>query len=97
MVQRGGRLAGADDGLVTVRPLLSRIGDVADVLREDRDPEAASRLRAAETTGRPLGNAAFIADLERRLGRKLAKGRPGPARKLAADGQQALWGWVSCP
>lgn len=37
-------LAKADDGLVTVRPLLSRIGDVADFLREDRETP---RRRAA--------------------------------------------------
>ena len=54
---------------------------------------ASAALRAAETTGRPLGNAAFIDGLERILGRRLARGRPGPAPKPAPDiAQRALWG-----
>jgi putative transposase len=71
-------LAGRNDGLVDVRPLLDRIPDFQDLLRDD-DAEAARRIRAAETTGRPLGNAAFTEELERRLGRSLSKARPGPA------------------
>lgn len=34
-----------------------------------------------ERTGRPLGNGAFVRDLEGRLGRKLAPLRPGPSPK----------------
>ena len=37
---------------------------------------AASKL--APKTGRPLGDARFIARLERRLGRVLRPGKPGP-------------------
>jgi putative transposase len=86
-------IEGKDDGLVTVRPLLDRIGDFAAFLAEQEDRPAADRLRAAETTGRPLGNEAFIQGLERLLGRKLARGRPGPAPgpKPMAE-QQELWG-----
>ena len=72
-------LAGADDGLVTVGPLLDRIGDYAAFLAEGEEPGALHALRAAETTGRPLGNEVFIQGLERLLGRRLARGRPGPA------------------
>lgn len=72
-------LAGADDGLVTVAPLLDRIDDFAAFLTDADDPSAIGALRAAESTGRPLGNADFIDGLERRLGRNLAKRRPGPA------------------
>ena len=71
-------LAGADDGLVTVRPLLERIGDFAGFLAAGQNPAADRALRAAETTGRPLGNEHFIAKLEQLLGRRLARGRPGP-------------------
>ena len=35
-------------------------------------------IRAGERTGRPLGSADFVGDLERRLGRVLARQRPGP-------------------
>ena len=56
-------------------------------------PEAGAALRAAETIGRPLVNAAFIEGLERILGRRLARGRPGPAPKRAAEvAQPGLWG-----
>jgi putative transposase len=86
-------LAGADDGLVTVKPLLDRAGDFADFLAEGEDPAASSALRAAETTGRPLGNEAFIEGLERILGRRLARGQPGPKPASAGSrSQQRLWG-----
>jgi putative transposase len=85
-------LAGVDDELATVGPLLSRIGDFARFLAVDGDPAQADALRAAETTGRPLGNEAFIGGLERILGRRLAKGRPGPRPKLPGADQQELWG-----
>lgn len=86
-------LAGQDDGLVTVGPLLDRIGDFADFLAAGEDPAAQSALRAAETTGRPLGNAAFVAGLERILGRRLARGRPGPnPRATGSEQPPRLWG-----
>lgn len=84
-------LAGADDDLVAVGPLLDRIGDFALFLADGHDRAAEQALRVAETTGRPLGNAAFVADLERILGRRLARGRPGPKPRSAAP-QPELWG-----
>jgi putative transposase len=86
-------LAAQDDGLVLTRPLLDRIDNFAAFLAEAEQPEASAALRAAETTGRPLGNEAFIKGLERILGRKLARGRPGPAPKAKPmTRQQDLWG-----
>ena len=86
-------LAGRDDGLVKVAPLLERIGDFAAFLAEGEDSMASQGLRDAETTGRPLGNAEFISGLERILGRKLSKGRPGPApRERSEPVQSRLWG-----
>jgi putative transposase len=70
-------LAGEDDGLVKVRPLLDRVGSPADLIRADLDDAGFAAIRAAETTGRPLGNAAFVADLGRRLGRPIARRSPG--------------------
>lgn len=83
-------LARADDRLVTVAPLLERIGDFGRFLDDGCDPDVEQALRMAETTGRPLGNAAFIADLERLLGRRLSRGRPGPKPRAPA-GQAELW------
>ena len=68
-------LAGKDDELAAIRTLRDRIGDFAKLLRKEDGEDEFKALRAAETTGRPLGNEAFIADLERRLGRRLAAGQ----------------------
>jgi putative transposase len=83
-------LAGADDGLVKVRPLLDRIDAFAAFLSEAPGDEAGGNstlaaLRAAEITGRPVGGEAFIAALERRLGRPLSPRKRGRKAKAAAD------------
>lgn len=70
-------LAGRDDGVATVAPLLSRIECFADTLADEPAEGEFNGLRAAETTGRPLGPKCFVADLEVRLGRALAPRRPG--------------------
>lgn len=80
-------LAGRDDGLVRVRPVLDRFGDVRTLLAGIAGEEAAAavaRLRAAETTGRPAASEAFVAALERTLSRPLAPRKPG--RKPKGDG-----------
>src|ERR1700722_20608852 len=58
-------LAGSNDGLVRVAPVLQRVGNFATFLHaNDGESEQVRQLRRSETTGRPLGNADFIADLE---------------------------------
>ena len=71
-------LAGRDDGLAAVRPLLDRVPDWPAFLAGGLGEDEREAVRAAERTGRPLGSAGFIADLERRLARPLARRRPGP-------------------
>ena len=71
-------LAGKDDGLVTVSPVLDRVSCFADLLLQDRD-EAFAALRRAESTGRPVGTAEFVTGLERVLGRRIARRASGPA------------------
>lgn len=73
-------LAGADDAVVTVAPLLQTVGDWATYLGEPTAPETGDLLRRHEQTGRPLGNDAFMAQLEELTGRRLRKLRPGPHR-----------------
>jgi putative transposase len=54
----------------------------------DTEPEAAvlARLRAAETTGRPLGTEDFVARLEALMRRTLRPQKPGrKAAKADAD------------
>jgi hypothetical protein len=60
--------------------MIDRLGasGLAKLLRDGRDDEAAfAALRGAETTGRPLANADFIAGLERLLARPIARRAPG--------------------
>jgi putative transposase len=85
-------LKGADDGVVSVAPALARFDRFADLLAAGAQDEAVrfAALRAAETTGRPVGAPAFIAGLERRLGRRLTapgRGRPPGARVAAATAE----------
>jgi putative transposase len=77
-------LAGRDDGLVTVKPLLALAGDWAEFLDRGLSATDHAAIRAGERTGRPLGAARFVARLERRLGRPLARRKPGPKPKAAA-------------
>ena len=76
-------LVGADDGLVTVAPLLERCADWAALLRQDTDAETLDALRAHNSTGRPLGDDAFIDALERQLHRTLRPGKRGRKAKGA--------------
>jgi REP-associated tyrosine transposase len=80
-------LAGKDDGLVTVRPVLDRVSCFADLLLEDRD-EAFAALRRAESTGRPVGTAEFVTGLERVLGRRIARRAPGPMPEAKVNARQ---------
>ncbi len=71
-------LAGADDKIVRVAPVLERVGDFARFLDEPTDEDAAyAALRRAETIGRPIGDPAWLQELEARTGRRLKPGRPG--------------------
>ena len=88
-------LAGADDALVMVRPILDRVGNFNELLQPDggRSSDQDFRgLRDAEGTGRQLGPADFVAGLEAMLGRKIARRAPGgkPAGSAALSNQLEL-------
>jgi len=96
-------LAGRDDGLVRVAPLLDRVGrftDLVGVESGEADDARFAALREAESTGRPLGSADFIAELERRIGRRLQKERPGRKSSGVAAAAQLELGigekWIGC-
>ena len=80
-------LAGRDDGLVRVKPLLDRAPRFADLLEGEPDAAAFVRSRRSELIGRPLGSAGFVAAMEKSLGRTLAPGKRGrkPRNQAAAD------------
>jgi putative transposase len=82
-------LKAEDDGLVTVRPVLSRLPDFARLLLS-REESGFDALRASEATGRSLGNTAFIEGLERLLGRRLSKRAPGRKPRVADDSRGML-------
>lgn len=78
-------LAGADDGLVQVQPVLDRYGDFAcflDIVDQQDVIEAWRKLRMSETSGRPLGSEAWLGSLEARTGRKLKPQKRGPKPRM---------------
>ena len=80
-------LAGRDDGLVKVKPLLDRAPRFADLLEGEPDAVAFAPIRRSELIGRPLGSAAFVAAIERSLGRVLALGKRGRKPRKEGDGR----------
>jgi REP-associated tyrosine transposase len=73
-----------DDALVDVRPVLAiaqRFGDLLEL-----SPGERAELNGFESlgaNGRPLGDEAFLASAERKLGRSLRKAKPGPKPRAA--------------
>jgi putative transposase len=89
-------LAGRDDGVVTVQPLLDRIPDFAGLLRADEDAAAVTAIRRSRTTGRPVGAGDWLKALEAATNRRLAPAKRGPKpRPAEADGQGELFRTVS--
>ncbi len=78
-------LAGKDDELVRVAPLLERVRDFGDLIGADVDETTALRLERALTAGRPLGSPDWIAALEGRLQRSLAPRKRGPKKRVKDD------------
>ena len=76
-------LAGHDDGLVAVRPLLDRAADWRGVLDSALPQADYEAIRRGERTGRPLGADAFVEALEASLGRSLKPQKPGPKPRVA--------------
>jgi len=70
-------LAGRDDALVKVEPLLAMVGNWKDFLLSGVTKEEIEGLRRHERTERPLGNDGFVGQLEELLGRILQRRRPG--------------------
>lgn len=69
----------SDDALVNVTPMLSRIADWDAYLSTPESQEQVEAIRMHSRTGRPVGDDAFIDNLERVTGRRLRRRQPGPA------------------
>ena len=83
-------LAGEDDELARVAPLRALISDFPALLTALADPATTARIERAPTLGRPLGAPEWIAALERQLGRRLARGKPGPKPGVDGDTKRQL-------
>ena len=68
------------DSLVTDRTLIGLVSDWEGFLRSAED-NPLRKLRQATRTGRPAGDGAFVATVEKLTGRDLSKGRAGRPRK----------------
>lgn len=82
-------LKGADDGLVSVAPLLQRVPDWRAFLRAGLDEARIDALRRHGRSGRPLGDAAFLDRLEALTGRRLRRAKPGPKPKPPEAGAES--------
>lgn len=71
-------LAGKDDRLVQVEPMLSMIDDWQAYLAMNVEEEEAARIRLHERTGRPLGNPDWLSRLEDVLKRPITPRKRGP-------------------
>jgi putative transposase len=71
-------LTGRGDGITSLAPVRDRIPDFAAFLAGSEDVEAFTRLRAAESIGRPLGDGRFLDRVERLTDRFLRAGKRGP-------------------
>ena len=67
-------LLGVDDELVRVSPLLERRPDWRRLIGERLEPETLDVLRRHAGNGQPLGDEAFVREIERRTGRVLRVG-----------------------
>ncbi len=76
-------LKGKTDGFVDVKGLGVSASVWKTELAKPIAPADLKTIAACEHTGRPLGSPAFIKSLEKKLGRTLARQRPGPKPKAA--------------
>jgi putative transposase len=78
-------LAGRNDGVTTVAPVLDRFPRFAEFIETEADPERIDRLRRAESIGRPIGDEAFMRGLEAGAGRSLKPGKRGRKPSVKRD------------
>jgi len=71
-------LAGHDDTLLSVAPMLQRISNWSDYLQSPAAESTLDRLHKHSRTGRPLGDDRFIEKLERLTRRSLKRQKSGP-------------------
>ena len=79
-------IAGKDDSLVSVKPMLDRIDDWEAYLSVEQETQLTHQYIQQHTrTGRPLGDFGFIAKLELLTGKALAPRKPGRKPAVRSD------------
>jgi putative transposase len=78
-------IAGQNADLVKVAPLLGMVEGWSAFLAEETATEHVELLRLHERTGRPVGSDEFIGLLEKTIGRRLRRKRPGPKRTIEGN------------
>lgn len=81
------QLRSGEDGITNVAATAERVPDFADLLAAAENEEASMRMRRAESIGRPIGSAEFLAKLERSYERTLSPAKRG---RRAGDQLSAL-------
>lgn len=81
-------LKGVDDKLTQTAAMLSRFPDMRALLLGEQAEICEFAVRDDETIGRPRGDAAFLASMEKVTGRSLVPGKRGPKAKLTAGTQR---------
>jgi len=71
-------LTGKDDGVTARAPIRDRFPNFAGLLAIAPEADLFGQLRAAESIGRPLGDAGFLARIERLTARRLGARKRGP-------------------
>jgi putative transposase len=71
-------VGGQDDIIVRVKPLLEMVDDWGDFIRYQTTKELIRAFQRHERTGRPLGDKAFVEQVEIKTRRDLKPKKPGP-------------------
>jgi putative transposase len=78
----GPHIKGQDDIVVNTKPLLEMVhSSWKELLSADVNDQEISVLKKHDRTGRPLGENAFIEELEFLLSRQLKRQKPGPKKR----------------
>ena len=80
-------LSEVDDDLVSVKPMLDRVGNWSSYLSSSREKSRCDELRKHARTGRPLGSDSFLTHLESFTGRSLKCKRAGRKPKQEEQDQ----------
>ncbi|MDN5851056.1 MAG: hypothetical protein L0H63_15720 [Nitrococcus sp.] len=84
-------LAGRDDVLVSVQPLLTRVDDVAQFLSDEANPVLEQALISDHSTGQPLMEDAQLRALEKDLQRRIRSTPRGwPGREMKGRGKSKI-------